>query len=239
MIMFSEKIYKKKIHTFLNINFLLFVLPIQFLLSIGALFVSNYTQNIHQGILFLLSIPTNSLMYYVVGFFILDFFDYLYHNMMHKIPFFWKFHQIHHSDLQVDTSTTIREHPGETFIRVTYLIIIIYIIGASPWLLIIRQIFQSVSNIASHSKILMPKKINNLISIFFVTPNTHHIHHHYKLPNTDSNFGDVFSIWDRIFNTFSKMNHNDIIYGVDSYFDKEENNNFKKLIRKPFNKTRL
>ena len=61
-----------------------------------------------------------------------------------------------------------------------------------------------------------------------MTPNTHHIHHHYQLPYTDSNFGDVLTIWDHLFSSFLKLDQSDIICGVDTNMDREENENFKK-----------
>ncbi|WP_316635969.1 sterol desaturase family protein [uncultured Flavobacterium sp.] len=233
-VLFSQNIKDKLSHTFLNAKFLFFVVPVQFSLSIAVLFVSNYIEVKHLGLLFLLPITKNSFLFFIVAFVILDLFDYLYHFMMHKTPFFWKFHQIHHSDLDVDISTTVREHPGETFIRVSYSILVICIVGATPWVLIFKQIIQSFSNIVSHSKAKLPPKINNIVSRIFVTPNTHHIHHHYELPYTDSNFGDVLTIWDQLFSTFSKLKQSEIICGVDTNMAREDNENFKKLISRPF-----
>jgi len=225
----------KLLHTALNAKFLFFVVPVQIVLSLVVLFVSNWTLHQHWGLMYFIPLAIHSLPFFVISFIVLDFFDYMYHFMMHKTPIFWKFHQVHHSDLDVDISTTVREHPGETFIRVSYSIIVIFIVGASPWVLILKQFIQSFSNIVSHSKIQLPKKVNDIVSLIFVTPNTHHIHHHYQLPQTDSNFGDVLAIWDRLFSTFQKMNASAIIYGVDTNMDVKENNNFKKLIERPFN----
>jgi sterol desaturase/sphingolipid hydroxylase (fatty acid hydroxylase superfamily) len=229
-----QKLKNKLSHTFLNAKFLLFVVPVQFLLSVLVLFAANYIEADKFGLMFLLPISKNSILFFIIAFVCLDFFDYLYHFMMHKTPFFWKFHQVHHSDLDVDISTTVREHPCETFIRVNYSILVICIIGATPWVLIFKQIIQSFSNIVSHSKVKLPKKTNKIISKIFVTPNTHHIHHHYQLPYTDSNFGDVLTIWDQLFSTFQKLKQSEIICGVDTNMTREDNENFKKLILRPF-----
>lgn len=231
---FSENIKTKLSHTFLNAKFLFFIVPIQFSLSILVLLASNFIEVKHWGFMFLLPVSINSFLFFIVSFIILDLFDFLYHFMMHKIPLFWKFHQIHHSDLEVDISTTVREHPCETFIRVSYSILVICLIGATPWVLIFKQIIQSTSNIISHSKTKLPKKINNIVSKVFVTPNTHHIHHHYKLPYTDSNFGDVLTIWDQLFSTFNQLKQSEIICGVDTNMINNDNQSFKILITKPF-----
>lgn len=231
---FSENIKPKLSHTFLNAKFLFFVIPVQFSLSVLVLFAANYIEVKNWGLMFLLPISKNSFLFFIISFVILDFFDFLYHFMMHKTPLFWKFHQVHHSDLDMDISTTVREHPGETFIRVSYSILVICIIGATPWVLIFKQFIQSVSNIISHSKTKLPKKVNNIVSKVFVTPNTHHIHHHYQLPYTDSNFGDVLTIWDQLFSTFYNLKQSEIICGVDTNMVREDNENFKKLLKRPF-----
>lgn len=234
--LFSEEIKTKLSHTFLNVKFLFFVVPIQFSLSVLVLVVSNFLEAKQWGLMFLLPFSKNSFLFFIISFIILDLFDYLYHFMMHKIPLFWRFHQVHHSDLDVDISTTLREHPGETFIRVSYSIVVICIVGAIPSVLILKQFIQSFSNIVSHSKTKLPIKTNNIIARVFVTPNTHYIHHHYELPYTDSNFGDVLTIWDQLFSTFHKLNQSDVICGVDTNMVREENENFKKLILRPFKK---
>lgn len=231
---FSQNIKAKVLHTFLNSKFLFFVIPVQFSLLMMVLFASNFVEVNHWGLLFKLPITKNSFAFFIVAFIILDLFDYIYHYMMHKKPLFWKFHQVHHSDLDVDISTTVREHPGETFIRVSYSIFVICLVGAAPWVLIFKQCIQSSSNIMSHSKVKLPIKVNAIVSKVFVTPNTHHIHHHYQLPYTDSNYGDVLTIWDHLFATFLKKNPEEITFGVDTNMDRIDNENFKNLIVRPF-----
>ncbi|MFI0490267.1 sterol desaturase family protein [Flavobacterium sp.] len=234
LLIFPQKLKNKIAHTTINAKFLFFVLPVQVLLSLVVFYVSRSTETAKWGILHFLPDTINPFLFFILAFLILDLFDYMYHFMMHKTPLFWKFHQVHHSDMQVDISTTVREHPGETFIRVSYLIVVICIVGAAPWVLILKQFIQSFSNLASHTRIILPKKVNDIVSKFFVTPNTHHIHHHYQLPYTDSNFGDVLTIWDRLFSTFSKMEPSQVVFGVDTNMNSEENMDFKNLIYRPF-----
>jgi len=237
LLLHSQKFKSKFLHTTLNSKFLFFVFPIQILLSLVVFIVANWTEATQFGFLYLLPSNLSPLFIFIIVFIILDFFDYMYHLMMHKTPLFWQFHQVHHSDLDVDITTTIREHPGETFIRVTYSIIVIFIVGAAPWIIILKQFIQSSSNLISHTKMKLPTKVNSIVSLFFVTPNTHHIHHHFELPHTDSNYGDVLTIWDHLFSTFSKLENSKIIYGIDTNMDKLENKDFKNLIQRPFKNT--
>lgn len=234
----SQKWNLKVLHAALNFKFIVFVLPVQIILSLLVFYVSSWTEVTKWGLMYFLPIKVNSILFFIVAFIILDFFDYMYHLMMHKTPFFWRFHQVHHSDMEVDITTTIREHPGETFARVSFSIIAIVIVGASPWVLIVKQFIQSVSNLLSHTTLKLPDKLNSIVSLVFVTPNTHHIHHHYELPFTDSNYGDVLTIWDRLFLTFSKMEQSEIIYGVDTHMDEMQNRDFKNLIARPFVETK-
>ena len=238
LLIFPQKTKNKVLHTIVNAKFLFFVLPVQVILSLAVFFVASWTETAKWGLMNFFPESINPFLFFIIAFLILDLFDYLYHFMMHKTPLFWKFHQVHHSDMNVDISTTVREHPVETFIRVSYLIVVICIVGAAPWVLILKQFIQSFSNLASHTKIILPKKINDIVSKFFVTPNTHHIHHHFQLPYTDSNFGDVLTIWDRLFSTFLKMEPSQVVFGVDTNMSPEENMNFKKLIFRPFIKSK-
>ncbi|SEF71662.1 Fatty acid hydroxylase superfamily protein [Halpernia humi] len=164
----------------------------------------------------------------------LDLSNFVYHYLMHKIPGLWRFHQIHHSDMDMDISTTFREHPGETFIRVGFFTICVFLLGASPWMIIVFQLFESSSNLMSHSKLKLPDRIDKFVSLIFVTPNSHSIHHHYKLPYTDTNYGDILSIWDHLFHTASKMCQKEIVYGIDTHMNPVYNANIKLLIKRPF-----
>lgn len=224
----------KILHAALNGKFIILVLPVQISLSIAVFVVSRWTETSTEGVLYRLPISTNSVLLFIVAIVMLDFFDYLYHFMMHNTPHFWRFHQVHHSDMNVDISTTLREHPGETFIRVSYSILVILIVGASPWILVLKQFIQSISNLLSHSTIKLPKKINNVISMIFVTSNTHHVHHHFQLPHTNSNYGNVLTICDRLFSTFSSLAHFEVICGLDTHMNIKSNMDFKNLMARPF-----
>ncbi|WP_299121932.1 sterol desaturase family protein [uncultured Tenacibaculum sp.] len=238
LVLFSQQIKQKALHSLLNAKFIIFVLPVQIGLSTIVFMVANWTVKEKWGLVYQLPLEEFSVLHFIVAFICIDFFDYWYHVMMHRVPFFWRFHQIHHSDMDVDISTTVREHPGETTVRVSFLIAIVFILGVPVEFLLIKQFIQSFINLTSHSKAKLPEKINNIVSLLFVTPNTHHIHHHYVLPQTDSNYGDIFSIWDRLFSTFSKMKQSDIVHGIDTNMDVEENKDFKNLITRPFDENR-
>jgi sterol desaturase/sphingolipid hydroxylase (fatty acid hydroxylase superfamily) len=99
--------------------------------------------------------------------------------------------------------------------------------------------YQSLSVIFSqfnHANIQISDKVDKVLSYIIVSPNMHKVHHHFKLPYTDSNYGNIFSLWDRIFGTYMELNKNQIIYGVDTDLDEIQNSKFKSLIERPFKK---
>ena len=157
---------------------------------------------------------------------------------MHKFKRLWMFHVVHHSDNIVDVSTTLREHPGENIIRNLMTLVWLFFGGVVFWALLLRQLIQILSNIFSHINYRLPEKIDTIMGWVFITPNLHHVHHHYQQPYTDCNYGDVLSIWDRIFGTFKRLPFKDVLFGVDTYMDKNENGRYLSLLKIPFGKYR-
>ncbi|MDB5119647.1 MAG: Fatty acid hydroxylase [Sphingobacteriales bacterium] len=227
-------LFKKWNHTIFNIRFMITALCVQIPLSILLINVSNWTYLHHWGLLHLKIVPSGTLVQIIMGFVLLDLGDYVYHVMMHKVGTFWNFHLIHHSDLKIDVSTTVREHPGETFIRVCFLILMTYIFGASLIVLIVRQLIQSFSNIAAHTSMNLSPLMEKILKYVFITPALHKVHHHYQLPYTDSNYGDVLCIWDRCFGTYKELPESQIRYGLDTFVS--NNPDFIHLLKSPFNK---
>jgi sterol desaturase/sphingolipid hydroxylase (fatty acid hydroxylase superfamily) len=230
--------YKKWKHAFLNAGFIFTNLPVQLLL--GLLFVKtiHWTVLHHFGLLNHLPVEHHLLLLFITSFIFLDLGEYIYHVIMHRVKRFWMFHLVHHSDTVVDVSTTLREHPGENFIRLSFTLLWVFISGTLFWVLLLRQIIQVVTTLFAHMNYQLPKKLDTVIGFVFITPNLHHVHHHYKQPYTDCNYGDVLSIWDRLFGTFKRLPQEELIYGVDTYMDKKENARFNVLIKIPFGKYR-
>ena len=103
------------------------------------------------------------------------------------------------------------------------------------------MLYQSTSLILSqfnHANIKLPKKVDEILSWILVSPDMHKVHHHYVLPYTDSNYGNIFSIWDRIFGTYMKFDRDSIQYGVDTFPNEVENSSIKSLLKQPFHKYR-
>jgi sterol desaturase/sphingolipid hydroxylase (fatty acid hydroxylase superfamily) len=223
-------------HTANNMLFILTALPTQLFMSVFVLIESAWAIRTHWGLLNQLPFYNSFVVKYVIGFFLLDFCEYIYHVIMHKMKLFWKFHLIHHTDQQLDVSTTVREHPFETFFRMCFLLIWVFLLGASFQLLLIRQTLQTVANITSHTRFRLSDGVEKWVGLIFVTPNIHQVHHHYQLPYTDCNYGDILSIWDRLFGTYNKLHPSETIFGIDTYMDKSICESFIRVIKIPFAK---
>lgn len=229
--------YKKWKHATINSKFIISGIPVQFTLGIIIAKTVQWNGLHHFGIVN--HVPfKNPIVLLIITFLILDFGEFIYHVIMHKVKRLWMFHLVHHSDRIVDVSTTLREHPAESFIRISFTLVWIFISGVTIWPLLIRQLIQLGSNLFAHMNFRIPEKIDNIVGLVFITPNLHHVHHHYKQPYTDCNYGDVLSIWDRLFGTFCRLPSNEVIFGVDVFMDTSENTSYGSLLKIPFGKYR-
>lgn len=173
----------------------------------------------------------------LIGLLLLDLIGaYLVHFIEHKVMYLWKFHLVHHSDIWVDTTTANRHHPGESVIRFAFTTVAVLLVGSPMWLVFLYQSMSVILSQFNHANISLPVKIDKLISYIIVSPDMHKVHHHNVLPHTDSNYGNIFSIWDRLFGTFSTLKREDIIYGIDTHMTLEKNNKIANLLKIPFQK---
>jgi sterol desaturase/sphingolipid hydroxylase (fatty acid hydroxylase superfamily) len=223
------KDYKKWSHDKTNY---LFIIPGGILQAIlGFVFVKIilFENSIHFGIA-----KFDDFTQIVLVFVVLDFTYYIYHFLMHKLKAVWKFHAVHHSDTVLNVSTSLREHPMETIIRLTQYLGCACLMGPSFWIISLHQVVQVASKIVIHSNYRLPDRIDKYVSMIFITPNMHHVHHHFTRPYTDSNYGDLFSIWDRMFGTFTYLSAKDVVFGLDTV-EPTDSLRFKSLVNIDFN----
>lgn len=133
---------------------------------------------------------------------ILDFVIWFQHFVTHKIPFLWKFHQIHHSDRDMDITTAIRFHPFEILFSMGIKILAVYILGPVVIAVILFEVILNASAILNHANFAIPKPIDKALRLIVVTPDMHRIHHSRVHKEHNTNFGFALSVWDRIFNTY-------------------------------------
>lgn len=177
--------------------------------------------------------------YVVLGVMLLDLVGaYFAHWVEHKVKPLWMVHLVHHTDHNVDTTTANRHHPLESMIRFVFTLTGVFVIGTPIGIVMLYQSLSLVATQFGHANIKLPKKVDDLLSWVIVSPDMHKVHHHYKLPYTDSNYGNIFSVWDRLFGTYMKLDRQQIVYGVDTFPDEVENASIKGLLRQPFHKYR-
>ena len=230
--------YKKWNHAGINFFLTFTTIIINFVLAFILLKTADWAIKNNFGILqWLPKIPL--WLYTIIGLLLLDLIGaYLAHFTQHKIKFLWRFHLIHHTDTWIDTTSGNRHHPGESIIRFIFTTFGVLIVGSPMWMVFLYQTLAVISTQFTHANISLPDKVDSFLSYFIVSPNMHKIHHHYVLPYTDSNYGNIFSVWDRLFGTFMTLPKEKIIYGVDTHMTPEEHNNLKNLLQIPFQKQR-
>jgi sterol desaturase/sphingolipid hydroxylase (fatty acid hydroxylase superfamily) len=155
------------------------------------------------------------------------------HWVEHKVKRLWMIHLVHHSDHHVDTTTANRHHPLESFVRFGFTLLGVFIFGANIGIIMLYQSLSLIATQFNHANIKLPKKLDLFLSYFIVSPDMHKTHHHYRLPYTDANYGNIFSIWDRLFGTYLPFDREKLVYGVDVFFDKEANGKIGKLLKQP------
>ena len=229
--------YKKWKHALPNLFFTLTTIVINFALAFLLLKSSDWTVEANFGIINWIPLPFWA--YVLVGLLLMDFFGaYLAHFTEHKVKPLWMVHLVHHTDHHVDTTTANRHHPIESVIRFVFTLFGVIIVGAPIGIVMLYQSLSLVATQFTHANIKLPRKVDDILSWVLLSPDMHKVHHHYVLPYTDSNYGNIFSIWDRLFGTFMKYDRDDIVYGVDTFPDEIENGNIGSLLKQPFHKYR-
>lgn len=142
-------------------------------------------------------------IFFLLDLLLLDCFLYWWHRINHRIPFLWRFHEVHHLDEFLDSTTALRFHFGEVFISALVRSVVIVAMGIPLASVIVFEIMIVVFSVFNHSNIRLPSSLENMLSKMIVTPSIHWVHHHAKRCDTDSNYATIFSFWDHLFRSFS------------------------------------
>jgi sterol desaturase/sphingolipid hydroxylase (fatty acid hydroxylase superfamily) len=204
-----------------------------YVLFAGALVSTAAYVSTHQlGVLHMVALPSWAGILVTLVF--MDFMLYIWHLLNHEVPFFWRFHRVHHSDLNMDVSTATRFHIGELSMSAVIKISLVFFLGASP---LGVAIFESALVFCAqfhHSSLKVPVWFEKVFWVLFVPPSMHRIHHSVVIKERDTNYGTVFSTWDRLLGTLTKeADQQRILIGVGAY-RKPEKLNLHHLIIMPF-----
>ena len=155
-----------------------------------------------QGLGILPQIPLPEIAIFLISLIILDLAIYIQHVIFHKVPFLWRFHQVHHADTDFDVTTGVRFHPGEIVFSMLYKLTIVLLLGPSAVAVFVFEVLLSSSSLFTHANARMPRKMDSFLRWFIVTPDMHRIHHSHQTDEALTNFGFNLSFWDRVFGTY-------------------------------------
>ena len=226
--------YRKWTHALLNLFFTATTIVVNFGLAFLLLQAADWAVANRVGVLFLLPVDAPWLQL-VVGLLVLDLISaWLAHWVQHKTHPLWRLHLIHHSDTHIDTTSANRHHPGESVVRFVFTTAGVLVVGAPMWMVLLYQAVSVVLSQFNHANITLPPALDRALSWVIVSPDMHKVHHHYVLPYTDSNYGNVFSVWDRLFGTFMSLERAQLTYGIDTHMDPKEHSTVGALLTMPF-----
>ncbi|MEM7085906.1 MAG: sterol desaturase family protein [Bacteroidota bacterium] len=226
--------YKKWRHAKANLILLFFVMIINAVFGVATAGVFIWLQESQFGLLHLFEAPV--WVELIAAILILDLIaQYGVHFFLHKVPVMWRLHIVHHSDKHVDASTGTRHHPIDFVVRESFALLAVVITGMPISFYFFYRILSVLFTYWTHANISLPIGLDKALSLIIVTPNMHKFHHHFELPWTDSNYGNMFSIWDRMFGTFVYEDLSKIQYGVD-LADHTDDESIAVQLGIPFNK---
>jgi len=231
LIHFSYKRYK---HAGVNLVFLATSMVLNLILGFftikACLWVTEHQFGIFNWIHFPLGIKV------FLALFMMDLFgQYLPHYAMHRYKWMWKFHLVHHSDSKVDVTTGTRHHPGEWLFRESSTILGVFVLGLPVGLYFLYRSTAAIFTHFNHANFSLPMALDKAICLVFVSPNMHKAHHHFERPLTDTNFSNIFSVWDRMLGTFAYEDPSKLKYGLD-VLDESKDENLKYQMQLPFDK---
>lgn len=170
------------------------------------------------------------------GFLILDGLNYGLHRLSHQVPLLWRLHRVHHSDLDVDVSTSFRHHPLETAVTLAVISSAIIAFGIPPYAVLAHRLGRAVTDVFSHLNIALPPRLDRLLRLVIITPAMHRIHHSSRQVETDSNYSTLLSLWDRLFGSYRAAPGDDprvMPLGLEEWRD-ERDLSLPRLLVQPF-----
>ena len=175
----------------------------------GALLVGGWT----PGPLALLEPRLGSWAALALGLILLDAMMYALHRMQH-LALFWRFHLVHHADLNVDVSTAFRHHPVEPLVNGLVSGVVLVLAGMPPWIVPIYGSANALFDFWTHANLALPHRLERIIGLIVVTPGIHAVHHSADTHHFNTNFGAILTVWDRAFRTFHPISPSPLQFGV-------------------------
>ncbi len=220
------------LHALPNVALALMLVLTNLALSFTSAYLAAFVNRNDLGLFALLRLPLWAKA--VLGIVALDLFAYFAHLLMHKSWVGWQFHRVHHSENAVDVTTALRQHPGETIWRILWQLAAILVFGLPLWVVIVYLILSTLNAQLEHANITMNANLDRFLRLIIVTPHMHKVHHSRDQKETDSNYSNIFSFWDRLFGSYTPaVDFQRLRYGLDG-FDSAERQTLPALLKMPF-----
>lgn len=204
-------------HGFLNLFLGVFNSLITGLAFVGLWWLAARWAEQHQfGLLYWLGMPWP--LRFIIAFLAFDAWMYAWHRLNHRVPLFWRFHRVHHSDPTMDVTTATRFHFGEIILSSVLRLPVILLLGLQMHEIAVYEVLMFAVVQFHHANIALPEKLDRFLRVFIVTPFMHKVHHSRWQPETDSNYASFLSVWDRLFGSF-RLNPNpaSLRFGLDEF----------------------
>ncbi len=171
---------------------------LSFVLVVGV--AASWADKHQFGLLHLIALPF--WLEAVLTFVILDLAVWLQHLAMHRVPFLWRMHTVHHSDRDLDVTTALRFHPFELIASTFYKSAVVALLGAPLLVVLAFELWLNANALFNHSNIRLPEKWDRILRPILVTPDTHLVHHSVIVDEQKHNFGFALTLWDHLFGTY-------------------------------------
>ena len=222
---------KRPQHLVNNILFQVAFFIANYFFALFQVFCISWLNDHHIGLLYVVQLPFWVKL--IIGVALFDMTSYWFHRLAHKTPLLWRLHRVHHSDTTMDASTFFRGHPLEVLVFGNASIIAVALFGMDMLSFGLYLFIFIPFAFLEHTNLSFPKWVDKTVGLIFVTPNFHKVHHEQDQYYTDSNFSDIFIIWDRLFGTFKYKPLKELKYGL-AEFDDKKKQSFLYLMKSPF-----
>ena len=208
------------------------VLAIGLLIGPFLYVVTRWVEETNFGLLRLVSLPP--VVSTALAFLLLDGWMYFWHRVSHQVPLLWRLHRTHHSDAELDVTTSVRFHSGEVIISGLLRLLLIPLLGLLIWQVLLYDAVQLLVIQLHHSNINISERWDRVLRLAIASPAMHRVHHSRRRTERDRNYSSIFSFWDRICGTFRLSRKTSApSFGLDCY-DVEDWQRVGGLLRTPF-----
>jgi len=206
-------------------------LGLNFTLALGA----EYVRQSGSGLLQLAGL--GAAWSFALTLLALDAATYLVHRLLHQVPLLWRVHLVHHIDPAVDATTAFRQHPIEGVLRFSFVATTAWMLGAPPAAIALYRLLGALNSVLEHANIRVPHRLDRVLVWLWVTPDMHKVHHSRERVETDSNYANLFSFFDRVFRTFTPSSRGRFVhYGIQGY-DAPEHQSIGAVLALPFQRS--